>query len=165
MIADSSRPTEHLMTPLARIWLIGFVNIPRMNAIACSLPSAFSEKIESHLDFKKGGQMAKSLIDEIHVSVYVPKLLPASEADAIWKTSKGERLNRALNRTVRSVFDRQRSLSRCTITVSRWRCSLGALQGRLESRFVHGWSRLGTGRGQTDAKNPPFSFDESELFF
>ena len=63
--------------------------------------------------------MAKLLIDEIHVSVYVPKKLSASETDAIWRTLQGKRLNLSLHRAVRAVFRGHRSLNRTTIKVSR----------------------------------------------
>ncbi len=63
--------------------------------------------------------MAKSLIDELHVSIYVSTKLPASVTDAIGKTLKGKRLNLQINGAVRAVFRRYRSLSRCTIKVSR----------------------------------------------
>ena len=63
--------------------------------------------------------MAKSLIDEIHISVYIPKTLPTSDADAIWKTLKAKRLQLALSCAIRAVFRRFGPLSRCTIKVSR----------------------------------------------
>ena len=63
--------------------------------------------------------MAKSLIDEIHISVYIPKTLPTSEADEIWKTLKGKRMQLALSSVIKAVFRRFGPLSRCTIKLSR----------------------------------------------
>jgi hypothetical protein len=67
----------------------------------------------------KGDHMAKSLIDEIHVSIYVPKTQPASETAAVVTTLKGKPFNLALNAAVRAVFGRYQSLRRCIVKLSR----------------------------------------------
>ncbi len=63
--------------------------------------------------------MAKSLIDEIHVSVYVSTKLPTAVTDAIRKTLNRKRFNREINGVIDTVFRRYRSLSQCNVKVSR----------------------------------------------
>ena len=63
--------------------------------------------------------MAKLLIDEIHVSVYVPMKLPASVTDQISNTLDGKQVHVALTRAIGLVFRRYQTLSRCTFNVSR----------------------------------------------
>ena len=63
--------------------------------------------------------MAKSLIDEIHVSIFVSKTQPASETAAVATTLKGKHFNLAMNAAIRAVIGRYRSLRPCTVKLSR----------------------------------------------
>ena len=63
--------------------------------------------------------MAKLLIDEIHVGVYVSAKLPRIESDAIAKKLHGRRLQNDLNRAILTLFRRYRGLQHCTIKLSR----------------------------------------------
>jgi hypothetical protein len=63
--------------------------------------------------------MAKLLIDEIHVGVYVSTKLPRIEGDAIAKILQGKRLQSDLKCAIRTLFRRYRGLRRCTINLNR----------------------------------------------
>jgi hypothetical protein len=66
-----------------------------------------------------GGDMPKRiLLDQFHISVYVTRRLPRSEAEAMSRTLNGTRFRTRLRRAVRAVVRRERSLQATTVTLT-----------------------------------------------
>lgn len=61
--------------------------------------------------------MAKVLMDEFHLQVFVPKRLDSTEAQAVFRTLNSKRFRTALNQTVRDFFGRYRSLAKTEIKI------------------------------------------------
>ncbi len=59
------------------------------------------------------------LIEELHVTVYVPRDLPAHEADDVRRTLNDPAFEAGLLRAVRRVFRREASLARARARLSR----------------------------------------------
>jgi hypothetical protein len=59
------------------------------------------------------------LMDELHVSVYAPRGLPAGEYDAVRLTLDGPRFRRRLKRAVRRVPRAFGSLNKVRVVVTR----------------------------------------------
>jgi hypothetical protein len=69
---------------------------------------------------RKGGEMAKAiLIEEFHLTVYVPCSLTEAESRAIRRTLDGASFRCQLQRAVQDVFGAYRSLARATVRLSR----------------------------------------------
>jgi len=58
------------------------------------------------------------LLEQLHVSVFVPRRLPARETDAMRQTLAGKRFRARLLRAVRALFREYRSLRNSTLDVS-----------------------------------------------
>ncbi len=64
--------------------------------------------------------MAKMVvIEEYHLTVYVPRDLPAHEEDAVRRTLNDPAFEARLLRVVRRVFRREASLARARVRLSR----------------------------------------------
>jgi hypothetical protein len=68
----------------------------------------------------EGKSMAKLLLlDEIHLTILIPRRLPATEVDAIRRTVDDPGFEARLLRVIRRVFRRQASLSKVRVRLSR----------------------------------------------
>ncbi len=65
--------------------------------------------------------MAKNniLIDEVHVSVFIPHGLRADSFRAIHRTLRGPSFHAALRRAIQGVFARYTALGKVTFTLTR----------------------------------------------
>ena len=59
------------------------------------------------------------LLDEFHVSVYVPAGLPDVESDAIKQALDDDEFRRQLQRAVRAAFRRNAALAKAEVKLSR----------------------------------------------
>jgi hypothetical protein len=70
--------------------------------------------------WKKGGFMAPAvLLDEFHLSVFVPRGLPAVEAEAVRRTLDGRPFRAAMGRALRRVFRREPAPRQARVTLGR----------------------------------------------
>ena len=58
------------------------------------------------------------LIDEFHVSMFVPRTLPDAECTAICRTLKGKRFGADLRRAVQGAVRRHPSLARIQVRIT-----------------------------------------------
>ena len=69
---------------------------------------------------EKGGHVPKAiLIDEFHLTVYVPRALPEPEYDRIRQILDTSRFQRQLREAIREVVRQHPALGRVRVTVTR----------------------------------------------